>query len=90
MEEKEIKELRSDLLKYFILAIISGIALYFISFFGGNFIAERNPGILTDIVFLVSIISKIGVYISGALAVCLLVGWFYLGSSLQYKNMDKE
>lgn len=90
MEEKEIKELRSDVLKYLILSIVSGIALYFISRLGGNFIADRDPGIITDIVLLTSILSRIGVYISGALAICLLVGVFYLGSSLQYKNMDEE
>lgn len=90
MEEKEIKELRSDVLKYLILSIVSGIALYFISRLCGNFIADRDPGIITDIVLLTSILSRIGVYISGALAICLLVGVFYLGSSLQYKNMDEE
>lgn len=90
MNDTDIKNLRSDIMKYFIISILVTIILFSIDFFGMKSIVKMDPQAwYTTALYFFSLMSRILAFITSALSLVLIIGWAYLNSNMQYGNMDE-
>lgn len=90
MNDTDIKNLKSDIMKYFIISILVTIILFSIDFFGMRSIVKMDPQAwYTTVLYFFALMSRILAFITSALSLVLIIGWAYLSSNMQYGNMDE-